>query len=167
MKRTLNLQLLFLATAIHSAVAIEAPVGLVSRSGDQSIVLQWDRNTETNLSGYRIYRSITNGPFFVLTNLPAPGYCDLDSKVVNGKTNVYRVTALTTSAQESLPSATVMAVPHPFADDDEFLEYVQQTSFDYFWYGANQRPGPRSERRQLGLQHRGGGVWVDRDQHWY
>jgi hypothetical protein len=28
-----------------------------------------------------------------------------------------------------------------FADDDEFLEYIQQTSFDYFWYGANPANG--------------------------
>jgi hypothetical protein len=141
MKRTLIFQLLFLAIAIHSVIAIDAPVGLVSRSGDQSVILQWDRNSETNLSGYRVYRSITNGPFFLLTNLPAPGYCDLDTKVVNGKTNLYRVTALTTTAQESLPSATVIAVPHPFADDDEFLDYVQQSCFDYFWYGANPANG--------------------------
>jgi len=35
----------------------------------------------------------------------------------------------------------MVVVPHPFADDDEFLEYVQQTSFDYFWYGANPNNG--------------------------
>ena len=141
MKRTLIFQIVFLLAAFHTAVAIEAPTGLVSRAGDQSIVLNWNRNTEANLSGYRVYRSITNGSFFLLTNLPATGYCDLDLKVVNGKTNSYRVTALTTTAQESLPSLTVAAVPHVFANDAEFLDYVQQTSFDYFWYGANPANG--------------------------
>jgi len=141
MKRILFLQSLLLAGAFQFAVAIEAPTGLVSRAGDQSIVLHWDRNTEANLSGYRLYRSITNGPFFLLTNLPAPGYCDLDTKVVNGKTNLYRVTALTTTAEESLPSATIAVTPHLFADDNEFLDYVQQTSFDYFWYLGNPSNG--------------------------
>ena len=150
MKRPLIFQIVFLLAAFHTAVAIEPPTGLVSRTGDQSIVLNWNRNTEANLSGYRVYRSITNGPFFLLTNLPAPGYCDLDLKVVNGKTNSYRVTALTTTAQESLPSATLSVVPHVFASDDEFLDYVQQTSFDYFWYGANPANGLVPDRTATG-----------------
>ncbi len=53
----------------------------------------------------------------------------------------YHVTTVTTSSQESLPSATLAVVPQPFASDDEFLEYVQQISFDYFWYGANPANG--------------------------
>jgi hypothetical protein len=141
MKRTLIFQILFLAATFHTAVAIEAPTGLVILSGDKSVVLHWDRNAEANLSGYRLYRSITNGPFVLLTNLPAPGYCDLDLKVINGQTNWYQVTALTTTPQESLPSPTLAAVPHPFADDNEFLDYVQQANFDYFWYGANPANG--------------------------
>src|ERR1039457_3460002 len=143
MKRTLIFQILFLAATFHTAVAIEAPTGLVSLAGDQSIVLHWDRNTEVNLSGYRVYRSITNGPFVLLNSslLTSPGYCDVDLKVINGQTNFYQVTALTTTSQESVPSTTLAAVPHLFADDNEFLDYVQQTSFDYFWYGANPANG--------------------------
>jgi hypothetical protein len=144
MKRTLIFQILFLAATFHTAIAIEAPTGLVSRAGDQSIVLHWDRNTEANLSGYRVYRSLSSGGPFVAQSpslLTSPGFCDLSVGVVNGQTNFYQVTALTTTSQESLPSATLAAVPHVFASDDEFLDYVQQTSFDYFWYGANPANG--------------------------
>ena len=65
MKRTLAIQILFLAVTIRAAVAIDAPVGLVSRAGDRSIVLHWDKNSESNLGGYRVYRSTTSagGPF--------------------------------------------------------------------------------------------------------
>src|SRR5216683_5706068 len=152
MKQPPVLQILFLAATVPTAFGIQAPTGLVSRTGDQSIVLHWDRNTETNLSGYRVYRSITNGPFVLLnTTLPtSPGFCDLDVKVINGQTNLYQVTAVTTSSQESLPSAPLAAVPHPFANDDEFLDYVQQTSFDYFWYLANPANGLVPDRSAAG-----------------
>src|SRR5258707_2255699 len=125
MKSSLLSPILFLATAVQTAFAIQAPTGLVSRTGDKSIVLHWDPNSEANLAGYFVYRSLTNGGPFVLlnSNVLSPGYCDLDLKVVNGKTNVYQVTAVTTNSQESPPSVTLAAVPHPFASDDDFLEY--------------------------------------------
>ena len=154
MKRTLILQILLLPAAFQIGLAIQAPTGLVSRTGDQSIVLHWDRNTEANLAGYRVYRSTTGagGPFSLQNPslLTAPGFCDLTSKVINGQTNFYYVTAVDTSSQESLPSATLGALPHPFASDDEFLEYVQETSFDYFWYGANPANGLVPDRSATG-----------------
>jgi hypothetical protein len=144
MKRMLSLQILLGVVLVHAALAIEAPTGLVSRTGDRSIVLHWDRNTEANLSGYRVYRALNSGgPFVALSPsvVTSPGFCDLSINVVNGQTNFYRVTALTTTAQESVPSITIAARPQVFASDDEFLEYLQQTSFDYFWYLANPNNG--------------------------
>ncbi len=139
MKTTLATFLMMVATA---GFGIEAPVGFVSRAGDQSVVLHWERNSETNLAGYRVYRAHSDAGPFTLQNtavLILPGFCDLT--VTNGQPNFYRVTAVTTAAQESLPTATLSVVPRAFANDDEFLEYVQQTSFDYFWYGANPANG--------------------------
>src|SRR5438270_6961601 len=123
--------LLFAASVAPLAVAlaINPPTNLVSRAGDQSIVLHWDRNTESNLAGYRVYRSLTNGPFTLLNPsslLTAPGYCDLDTKVINGQTNVYQVTAVDTSSQESGRSASIAVIPHGFASDNDFLEYLQE-----------------------------------------
>ena len=138
----LGLQILGLAAALHTALAIEPPTGLVSRTGDQSIVLHWDRNSDANLSGYRVYRSSSsNGPFVAQnpTLLTTPGFADL--QVSNGQTNYYQVTALTTASQESLPSPALSAAAHLFASSDEFLDYVQETSFDYFWYEANPANG--------------------------
>jgi hypothetical protein len=152
MKRTLIFQILFLAGAVDRLVAIDTPTGLVSQAGDQSIVLHWDQNAPANLAGYRVYRSITNGPFILLNPglLTSPGYCDLDLKVINGQTNGYSITALTTTSEESLPSSPVAATPHAFASDDEFLDYVQQTSFDYFWYAANPANGLVPDRTASG-----------------
>ena len=165
-----GLQTLLLALTVQFAVAIEAPTGLVSRTGDRSVVLHWDKNSEPNLSGYRVYRSLSSGGPFVAQNpslLTSPGFCDLSVGVVNGQTNFYQVTAVTTTAQESLPSTTLAAVPHAFASDDEFLEYVQACNFDYFWYLANPGNGlvPDRSTTDLAVQYRGGGIWADGDRH--
>ncbi|MEO6035343.1 MAG: glucoamylase family protein [Verrucomicrobiota bacterium] len=141
LKQVLTLQILLLV-AVQSALAIQAPTGLVSRTGDQSIVLHWERNSEPNLAGYRVYRSLSSsGPFTLQSLLTSPGFCDLSAGVVNGQTNFYQITAITTSSEESVHSVTIAAVPRLFANDDEFLDYIQQVNFDYFWYLANPSNG--------------------------
>ena len=141
MSRTLVFYSLLLAFAAQNLFAINPPTGLVKRSGDLSVVLHWDRNSETNLAGYRVYRSLNSGGPFVAqgSTLNSPGFCDV--AVNNGQTYYYQVTALNTGSQESSPSVTIAAVPLAFANDDEFLEYVQETAFDYFWYAANPANG--------------------------
>lgn len=153
MKRTLLAQIIFLWVSFHAALAINAPTGLVGRMGDQSIVLHWDRNTDSNLGGYRVYRSLNSaGPFTPLqaitNSLTSPGYCDLT--VSDGQTNYYQVTAVTTSLQESSPSSTLAAVANPFVSNDAFLDYVQEVNFDYFWYEANPANGLVPDRSAVG-----------------
>src|SRR5436309_11216341 len=108
-------QILLLAAAFQTAHAIQAPTGVVSRTGDKSIVLHWDPNSEANLAGYRVYRSTNSvGPFALQTSslLVSPGFCDLLG-IKNGQTYFYQVTAVTTTSQESPPSVTLAAMPHP------------------------------------------------------
>ena len=155
MKRILLFQALLLATSAQVASAIQPPSGMVSLAGDQSIVLHWNRNTDANLAGYRVYRSTAGagGPFSLINSsslLTGPGYCDLSGKVINGQTNFYYATAVDSGSQESLPSAAVGSVPHPFASDDEFLDYVQETCFYYFWYAANPANGLVPDRSATG-----------------
>lgn len=153
MKRTLIFQILSLLAAFDTAVAIEPPTGLVSLSGDKSIVLHWNPNSDANLSGYNVYRSPTSGGPFVAQNsslLTTPGFCDLSVGVVNGQTNFYQVTAVTTTAQESLPSTPLSAVPNLFDSNDAFLDYVQQANFDFFWYAANPANGLVPDRSATG-----------------
>src|SRR5208282_330002 len=130
---------------------VAAPTGVVILSGDQSVVLHWNPNTEGNLAGYEVYRSLSsNGPFVAqnLSPLTSLGFCDLN--VIDGQTYYYEITALTTASQESLPSSTVSTVPNPFASDDAFLDYVQQANFDYFWYTANPANGFIPDRTATG-----------------
>src|SRR5437016_5084760 len=116
MKRILLFEIFLLVAACHLAAAIQIPSGLFSIGGDQSIVLQWYRNTDANLAGYRVYRSTTGatGPFTLITPslLTAANYCDVSlTGVVNGRTNFYYVTAMDTGSQESLPSPTNAVLP--------------------------------------------------------
>ena len=141
MNRTLVFCLLLLVFATQSVFAINPPTGLVRRSGDRSVVLHWDRNSDPDLGSYRVYRSLNSGGPFVAQGLPvtATGFCDL--AVNNGQTYYYQVTALATNSVESAPSLTIPVTPLAFANDDQFFEYVQETAFDYFWYAANPTNG--------------------------
>ncbi len=133
------------------ASGVAAPTGLVIQSGDKSVILHWDPNSEPNLAGYNVYRSTSSSGPFAAQNaglLTSLGFCDLT--VSNGQTYFYQVTAMTTGSQESAPSATLSTVPNPFISDDAFLDYVQQANFDYFWYAANPANGLVPDRTAAG-----------------
>src|SRR5437867_4914033 len=152
MKRVFLFRIFLMAAGLQTSFAIQAPTGLVSRTGDQSVILHWDPNSEANLAGYRVYRSTNSlGTFALQTSslLTSGGFCDLLS-IKNGQTYYYQVTAVTTTSQESAPSATLAAVPHPFASNDEFLDYVQGANFDYFWYLGNPANGLVPDRTANG-----------------
>ncbi len=145
-------RIVLLVAAFRPALAIQSPTGVVTRTGDLSVVLHWDPNSDSNLGGYKVYRSTNSlGPFTLQTAnaVTSPGFCDLFN-LKNGQVYYYQVTAVTTSSVESAPSVTVSATPHLFASDDQFLEYVQQTSFDYFWYKANPTNGLVPDRSASG-----------------
>ena len=148
-KRTLPF-LLFLAT-FHTLYAIQTPSGVVGQAGDASVILHWDPVIEPSLAGYRVYRSSSSGgPFTNQTPsvVTTAGYCDVAA--VNGQTNFYEVTAVNTLSQESAPSSPVALSPHVFASDDEFLDYLQQANFDYFYYLANPNNGLIPDRSAPG-----------------
>jgi hypothetical protein len=149
MKRTLIFQILMLAAFIHRAAAINTPTNLVSCAGDQSIVLHWDQSTDPALAGYNVYRSANStGPFAVQNTslLTSAGFCDLH--VTDGQTNFYQVTAVDRASNESPRSTNLAAVANPFASGDQFLDYVQETDFDYFWYWANPANGLVPDRSE-------------------
>ncbi len=105
--------------------------------------------SDSTLSGYNVYRSLNgSGPFTLLnaSPLPSPGYCDL--QVSDGETNLYQVTAVDRVSGESPPSTPMAAAAGPFANNDQLLDYVQQTDFDFFWYWANPANGLIPDRSE-------------------
>ncbi|MGB2869671.1 MAG: hypothetical protein WBD36_14540, partial [Bacteroidota bacterium] len=125
-----------------------SPKRVVTRWGDGSVVLHWDPATQSNVEGYNVYRSSTKSGVYSKLNSSLdldPGFVDFN--VVNGNTYWYFVR--TVSAQvESPGSDTVSVTPTTFASDDEFLDYLELTTLDYFWYEANPKNGLIRDRNE-------------------
>ncbi len=100
-----------------------APQGIVAAvipgnsAGSWVVDLSWSINVETDLAGYRVYRSEQEGtPGQLLSPdlLPTPAY--RDNSVSSGKRYWYTVTAVDRAGNESAPSAAVaedVAQPSP------------------------------------------------------
>jgi len=122
------------------------PTKVETRVGDKSVILHWNNNPESDLVGYNVYRAAGLIDTFTLLNavpLVLPHFTDFNVK--NGQTYYYFIRAVNTSGKESLSSPTVSATPRAMTDD-EFLELVQHTAFDFFWYEANPANGLIKDR---------------------
>ena len=84
--------------------APKPPSGVTIVAGAASVELAWDRNTEPDLSSYRVYRAIGSADFTVLADA-VEGLSYSDRQIEQGKTYRYRVTATDRSGNESQPSA--------------------------------------------------------------
>ena len=83
------------------------PQAVQASIAPNSIELNWDRNTEDDLAGYRVYRADADAPLAKLADLSAvPSYSD--RKVAAGKTYRYAVTAFDRAGNESPRSAPVV-----------------------------------------------------------
>jgi fibronectin type 3 domain-containing protein len=76
-----------------------------------SIELNWERNTEEDLSGYRVYRAEGNGALEKIADVAAvPSYSD--RKVEHGKSYRYAIAAVDQAGNESARGAPI-EVPMP------------------------------------------------------
>src|SRR5919108_4817935 len=125
--------------------AMAVPMGLVERVGDQSVILHWDPVVASGLVGYHVYRAASPTEPFERHSLTLPTNHFVDFEVQNGSTYRYRVRAVDTAGGESRDSATISATPQVL-DDEAFLDLVQHTAFDYFWYESNPANGLIKDR---------------------
>jgi hypothetical protein len=125
--------------------ALAVPKGLVQRVGDQSVILHWDPAVDAHLAGYRVYRepSATAAAEPLGTLVSTNHYVDV--AVENNTTYRYQVRAVDTAGRESHDAATLSATPHVL-HDEAFLDLVQHTAFDYFWYETNLANGLVKDR---------------------
>ncbi len=120
---------------------------LVAYAGDQCVMLHWDRNRDVNLLGYAVYSAYSpSGPYAKVSvgTLTSQGFSALG--VTNGPAYSYVVRAVNTNSVESPNSDTVTVVPHAFATDDDFLDFLEHASFDFFWYESNPDNGLIKDR---------------------
>jgi fibronectin type 3 domain-containing protein len=82
------------------------PSGLNAIIATSHIELVWDRNTESDLALYRLYRGVAGGSLERLADIPdAPSYSDM--KVESGKQYRYAVSAVDRLGNESKQSSVV------------------------------------------------------------
>ncbi len=84
------------------------PAGLTVVSGIGSIEVAWDRNTEPDLRGYRVYRAVNGGEFQRMGDMvDLPAFSD--HNIQAGKRYRYAVSAVDQNGNESARSAPVEA----------------------------------------------------------
>jgi len=82
------------------------PAGLTAVPTASSIELTWDRDTEPDLAGYRIYRAASGGEFEKIgETAEAPSYSD--KQVESGKQYRYAVSAFDKAGNESKRSVEI------------------------------------------------------------
>ncbi|MFA5833628.1 MAG: glucoamylase family protein [Bacteroidota bacterium] len=142
-----NVKIVAAASAVTDTTLPSPPKKIIARIGDKTMTLHWNKNSEQNVIGYNVYRSTSAaGPYSKMNSAALPTQSYFDVTVVNGQSYYYFVKAMNASQIESPNSDTVIVLPKSFGTTDDFLEYVQQTSFDYFWYEANPSNGLIKDR---------------------
>ena len=133
---------------IHATGIIEgaqrppAPAALETRDGDRSVIVRWEA-PEADVHGYRVYRAVGESMEEVEPLTTRTDFVDTD--VENGVVYRYAVRTVDEQGIASEPSADVTAMPRPLSDD-EFLELLQRTAFDYFWNEADPLTGQVRDR---------------------
>lgn len=89
-----------------------SPAGVTATAGDGQVPVDWDENTEPDLTGYHVYRSETSGGTFSRINgsvIDTNGV--IDTGLMNGTTYYYKVSAIDLQDNESELSEEVSAKP--------------------------------------------------------
>lgn len=95
------------------------PRGITSITGDMQVTLLWYPNAEWDLSGYRIYRSLSGAGYYSridwISAPPSGHYIEyVDRNVENGVTYYYAVSAVDDAGNESgLSPENVFDTPRP------------------------------------------------------
>ena len=89
-----------------------APAGLAATAGDASVSLSWTAGTESDLAGYRVYRSaVAGGQRTELTTAAQRGTTFVDDTAANDTQYFYVVTAQDAAGNSSAASNEVSATP--------------------------------------------------------
>ncbi|MFC2073183.1 hypothetical protein ACFLUU_10935, partial [Chloroflexota bacterium] len=89
-----------------------APTGLAATPGDRQVSLDWDDNSEGDIDGYNVYRSLTSGSGYTKINSSLVELSTYtDTTLTNGTTYYYVVTAVDLIANESGYSSEDSATP--------------------------------------------------------
>lgn len=98
---------IYVVSNIMPESAPSAPTNLAGSSSGVGITLDWNKNTEGNVVGYRVYRSDSEaGTYALLSTSLVTGTRYTDPLAPHGQTSWYRVTAVDASGNESTLAQT-------------------------------------------------------------
>jgi hypothetical protein len=121
-----------------------APQGIQVIGYERHFDITWQPVADAALAQYVIYRSQDGGAFRAI-GVQRAGVNRFSDFVGNPHiTAAFKVSARTSSLQESPLSAAVAASTHSMTDD-ELLTMVQQASFRYYWEAAEPHSGMTRE----------------------
>jgi fibronectin type 3 domain-containing protein len=102
-------------TSSSNAAALVAPQNvMVSQNAWGHVIVTWDRNTQSSLRGYNVYRmDVVESSIQKLTDQPTEDNHYLDEAAVSETRYEYRVTSVNTRGAESAYSGTVIDVATP------------------------------------------------------
>ena len=108
-------------TSSSNAAALVAPQNvMVSQNAWGHVIVTWDRNTQSSLRGYNVYRmDVVESSIQLLTGQPTEDNHYLDESAVNETRYEYRVTSVNTRGSESAYSGTVIDVETPKPGDKQ------------------------------------------------
>ena len=100
-------------------IAPSIPTGITATPGSGRVLLKWDKNTESDIGLYKVYRSEQTGFTPSSDNLIASFELDsttivwLDQNLVNGELYFYLISAVDKAGNESAYSSEVFSIPNP------------------------------------------------------
>lgn len=105
------------------------PRGLHSITGDEEVMLIWYENTEPDLAGYRIYRSLTPSGYYYAIGETNLDYF-LDFGLINGQTYYYAIVAFDYDGNESdLSYEIVYDTPRPEGYNEQIFDYYEYPDY--------------------------------------
>lgn len=97
--------------ALGKAAVPAAPAGVSVSPGNAKLTLRWNVNTEPDLDGYNVYRSVNGGAFTKINSTVVTAAYYTDTGLTNGQAYSYRVSAADKFANESPLSSAVQGIP--------------------------------------------------------
>jgi hypothetical protein len=136
------------------------PTGVSAKGYEKHIEVKWDYNSESDLQGYRVERSLDGGETFTIIGIADADknyYIDWVADLGDNVSASYQVRAINFNNEPSDPSLTADAGTKPFSDD-ELLDMVQEYTFRYFWDFGHEFSGLSRERNTSGNTVTSGGT---------
>jgi hypothetical protein len=139
---------IFIYTTIYGKQPA-TPLLFATTGYEKHIDLVWQQNKESDLSGYKIYRSEQSKQDFkeiktIYGNLITV-YLDWLSDSEKSKIFEYKITAINTAGEESAPTK-IETAKLEILTDEQFLDMTQRATLRYFWDYAHPVSGMARER---------------------